>query len=50
MPPPSVRPGDAGVADDPAGSREAERLALTIEVLVEAAPFETNGARDRIDA
>ena len=34
----------------PSGRREAERLALAIEVLVEAAPFETNGARERVDA
>ena len=32
------QPGDTGVADDATGRRQAERLALTIEVLVEAAP------------
>src|SRR5262249_56229107 len=44
------QPGAPGVADDPAGDREAEDLALAVDVLVEAATLDPDGLRQRVDA
>ena len=49
MPATEGQAGDAGVADDPTGGRQSERLALPVEVLIEAAAFDADGARQRID-
>ena len=44
MPPPSVKPGDPGAADDSAGGREAVHLGLAIELVPQDATLGADGA------
>ena len=49
MPPPSVSPATPVWLTMPAGDREPERLALAVDVVVEAAAFDADGPCERVD-